>query len=188
MNLPNWLKWVMIIVLLIGAPVWLVEHPESYTPPVQFLLSIFLGLLSYALGFSEEIQRATKKANDRWLPQAESVILRLLTLRANVCRFSKSTKCSCSASNCDLPELQKEELRAVRVKMKTECEASCQRLDDIAHQLEDAIADWQRFVSANCQGEECNRIWVAIQEREQKLQFESNEQAGKMAQGNFSPS
>jgi hypothetical protein len=65
--------------------------------------------------------------------------------------------------------LRKDELRAVRIKMKTDCEASSQRLDDIAHQLEDAIEDWRRFVAANCQGEECNRIFEALQQRDESL-------------------
>jgi hypothetical protein len=92
-----------------------------------------------------------------------------MTLRANVCRFSRTTKSTCGSAACELPELRKDELRAVRIKMKTDCEASSQRLDDIAHQLEDAIEDWRRFVAANCQGEECARIFDALQQREASL-------------------
>jgi hypothetical protein len=72
-----------------------------------------------------------------------------LTLHANVCRFSRSTKATCSSAECELPLLAGAELRAVRVKLKTECEASGQRLDDIANRLEDAIQDWSRFIAAN---------------------------------------
>lgn len=61
-------------------------------------------------------------------------------------------------------------MRAVKIKMKSDCEASSQRLDDIAHQLEDAIEDWRRFISANCAGDECQRIWEALQRREERLE------------------
>ena len=60
-------------------------------------------------------------------------------------------------------------MRAVRVKFKTDCEASSQRLEDIGCQLEDAIEDWRRFIIANCRGDECQRITDALQQREKRL-------------------
>jgi hypothetical protein len=162
-------KWILALLVFAFAPVYLSFNPNAYTPLVQVLLSLFLFLLAYWIGNAQETRRATQRANDRWLPQAESVILRLMTLRANVVRFSRTTKTNCGSATCELPELAKEEMRAVRIKLKTDCEASSQRLDDIAHQLDDAIEDWRRFVTANCQGEECNRIFEALQQREQKL-------------------
>jgi hypothetical protein len=63
-------------------------------------------------------------------------------------------------------------MKAVKIKMKSDCEASSQRLDDIAHQLEDAIEDWRRFIIYNCYGEECQRIWTALQSREERLERE----------------
>ena len=166
------IKWVLVILVFGFSPLYLAYRPQDYTPIVQVLLSIFLFALAYLIGNAAEVEKAAQRANDRWLPQAESVILRLLTLRANVCRFSRGTKLSCSSTTCELPELQKDEMRAVRMKMKTDCEAAGQRLDDVAHQLEDAIEDWRRFVGANCRGEECGRIFEAIQQREQSLQQE----------------
>jgi hypothetical protein len=166
------LRWSLTLLILIFPPIYLAFKPQDYTPIVQVLFSIFLFLLAFWTGNSNEIQRATKRANDRWLPQAESVIFRLMTLRANIIRFSRSTKVSCTTSNCDLPELEKEEMRAVRVKFKAECESSSQRLDDVAHQLEDAIEDWRRFIIANCQGDECQRIFEALQQRENGLKNE----------------
>ena len=53
--------------------------------------------------------------------------------------------------------------------MKADCEASSQRLDDIGCQLEDAIEDWRRFIIANCMGEECDRIFQALQQRQRRL-------------------
>ena len=173
----SWSKQEMIYgalaaLLLIGPPVYLGFRPNDYTPLVQVLLSVFLFLLAYWVGYTKEAAAAARKANDRWLPQAESVIYRLMTLRTNVRGFSATTKASCSSATCDLPELDQPELKAVKIKMKADCQASSQRLDDIAHQLEDAIEDWRRFIIANCYGEECNRIWEALIAREERLEQE----------------
>ena len=100
------------------------------------------------------------------------MIFRLMTLHSNVRRFSCTTRASCSGANAELPELKSEEMRAVRIKLKGDCEASGQRLDDIAHQLEDAIEDWRRFITANCYGDECGRIFDALIQREARLEQE----------------
>jgi hypothetical protein len=163
-------RWVLVATALIAPPIYLAKNPQDYTPLVQVLISIFLFLLAYWVGFTREVEKAAQRANDRWLPQAESVTFRLMTLRTNVCGFSRSTKSSCSNAACDLPELKKDEMRAVKIKMKADCEASSQRLDDIAHQLEDAIEDWRRFIIANCAGDECQRIWEALLRREERLE------------------
>ncbi|MBN8709879.1 MAG: hypothetical protein BGO12_04525 [Verrucomicrobia bacterium 61-8] len=167
--------WAAVIVIFIGSPIYLAVRPNDFTPFVQVLLSLFLFVLAYWIGYKAEIAKAAKAANDRWLPQAESVIYRLLTLRTNVRGFSDSTKSSCSEATCDLPELDDPALKAVRIKMKSDCEGSSQRLDDIGHQLEDAISDWRRFIEANCHGEECARIWDAIRDREARLEQEIKE-------------
>lgn len=166
---PVVFRWLMALVLLVGPPIYLAYRPNDYTPFVEVLLSVLLFLLAYWIGHSQEAARAAQRANDRWLPQAESVIFRLLTLHANVRRFSTDTKADCQSSHCELPELQKDEMRAVRIKMKTECDSSSRRLDDIAHQLEDAIEDWRRFIAANCVGDECARIFDALEQRQASL-------------------
>ncbi|MFM7180435.1 MAG: hypothetical protein ACKO2G_03100 [Verrucomicrobiales bacterium] len=163
-------RLLLVAAALIAPPIYLAKNPQDYTPLVQVLISIFLFLLAYWVGYTREVAKAAQRANDRWLPQAESVIFRLMTLRTNVCGFSRSTKSSCSNASCDLPELDKAEMRAVKIKMKADCEASSQRLDDIAHQLEDAIEDWRRFIIANCAGDECQRIWEALLRREERLE------------------
>lgn len=162
-------------IVLLGAPIYLAKRPQDYTPLVQFLISVFLFLLAYWIGYTKEAEAAARRANDRWLPQAESVIYRLMTLRTNVRGFSLTTKSSCSSASCDLPEIEKPELKAVKIKMKADCQASSQRLDDIAHQLEDAIEDWRRFIIANCHGEECARIWQGLIARDQRLELEFRE-------------
>jgi len=163
------LRWSLAFIIFIAAPIYLGMHPEEYTPMVQVLLSIFLFLAAYWIGYSKEIEKAEKSATQKWLPQAESVIYRLLTLHSNVKRLAITTNQNCTKSNCDLPELQTDELKAVRIKLKIECEANSQRLDDIARQLEDAIEDWRRFVAANCDGDECGRIFDAITDRKERL-------------------
>jgi len=164
------LRWVGVVAVFLGAPLYLAQNPDDFTPLVQVLLSFFLFLLAYWIGFTKEAAKAVKQANDRWLPQAESVIYRLMTLRTNVRGFSQNAKASCSSASCDLPELNDPSMRAVKIKIKADCESSSQRLDDIAHQLEDAIEDWRRFIIANCYGEECERIWEALQAREDRLE------------------
>lgn len=163
-------QWGLALAFLVFPPIYLAYRPAEYTPLVDTLFSIFLFLLAYWIGYKCEVRAATQQANDRWLPQAESVIFRLMTLHSNVCRFSNTTKTSCSTAECDLPELQTPEMRAVRIKMKADCGASGQRLDDIAHQLEDAIEDWRRFIAANCHGDECSRIFDALEQRQESLQ------------------
>jgi hypothetical protein len=177
-DVPGILRVVFACMVLIGAPIYLLKRPQDYTPLVQFLISGFLFLLAYWIGYTKEAEAAARRANDRWLPQAESVIYRLMTLRTNVRRFSFTTKSSCSSASCDLPELEKPELKAVKIKMKADCQASSQRLDDIAHQLEDAIEDWRRFIIGNCRGEECRRIWDALVAREQRLDLEFQKEEG----------
>jgi hypothetical protein len=165
-------RWILAIIALSFPPVYLAFRPQDYTPLVETLLGVILFYLAYCIGFTKEIERAAQLANDRWLPQAESVIFRLMTLHYNVRIFSHTTKIGCMKSQCDLPELAKPELRPIRIKMKTECEAAGQRLDDIANQLEDAIEDWRRFVAANCMGDECERIFEALEQRSNKFEQE----------------
>lgn len=171
-NRSNWWKWLIALIIFITAPVYLIIWPEDYTPIVEFLLSLFLFLMAFWIGLTKEVEGAIIKANAKWLPQAESVIYRLLTLHNNVKRFARSTQNNCDKTKCDLPELDKDEMKAVKIKMQTDCESTSQRLTDIAFQLEDAIDDWRRFIAANCTGEECSRIFDALQTRQQRLEEE----------------
>lgn len=171
----NWWKWLIALAIFIGSPICLEIKPEDFTPLVQVLLSIFLFILAYFIGYATETEKAALQANEKWMPQAESVIYRLLTLHSNVKRFALTSKTSCSRTKIDLPELEKDELKAVRIKIQTDCEDTSQRLIDIAFQLEDAIEDWRRFIAANCNGEECSRIFEAIEERGKRLEQEIND-------------
>lgn len=158
-----------IALFLLGPPIFFYFNPENYTPAVDTLFAVFLTLMTFTFGRELELSKARQQANDRWLPQAEAVIYRLITLYENVRKFVHKTRTTCSRSQCDLPELAGEDMRAVRVRMQVECEASADRLTDIGNQLEDAIGDWQRFIAANCYGDECYRIYQALGERREKM-------------------
>ncbi len=164
-------KWLvpLAVVFFVGPPVYLAFQPSAYTPLLEVMLNLFLFVLAYFFGYTQETERATRRANDRWLPQAESVILRLITLHANVRHLGAVTKSRCDDAACQLPELEDSSMRAVRVKLRADCEASSDRLLDIANQLVDAIEDWRRFIVANCEGQECERIYAAIQDRQRRL-------------------
>ena len=168
-NGPMLFRWIAAAVCAFFPPIYLAYYPEQYTPLVDTLFSVFLFLLAFWIGSTRDSDLAAQRANDRWLPQAESVIFRLMTLRANVVRFAALSKSHCTSAECDLPELREEPMRAVRVKLKADCEASSQRLEDIGFQLEDAIDDWRRFIVVNCRGDECQRIYAALEQREQRL-------------------
>ncbi|MFV0521446.1 MAG: hypothetical protein ACK5MI_03290 [Mangrovibacterium sp.] len=143
-------RYIIVSIIIIGSPIYLYSKPADYTPIVQVLLSIFLAFLAFVIGSKKEIDNAAKRANEKWMPQAESVIYRLLTLQTNVKRFAASTRSSCKRTSCDLPELEQENMKAVKIKIQTDCENTSTRLEDISLQLEDAIGDWSRFVAGNC--------------------------------------
>jgi len=174
---PSVLLWVLKVVLtsvlLIGPPVYLAIKPEHFTPLVDTMLSGFLFLLAFWIGRDLDIAKAKQEASDRWLPQAEAVTYRLLTLFSNVRGFADKMHRTCGETSCELPELKTDELKSVRIKLKSDCESSSARLNDIANQLEDAIGDWQRFIAANCQGQECARIFEAFDERWERVKNEN---------------
>jgi len=160
---------LIAFVLVLGSVGYLAIWPDQYTPLVQLLVAIFLSLAGYWIGSNENALIAAKHANDRWVPQAESVIFRLMTLRSNVARLAIESQKQCDESVCELPELGQETLRPISVKLKADCRASTQRLADISRQLDDVIGDWRRFVVANCQGAECGRIEEAVASRAHEL-------------------
>src|SRR5690606_18515650 len=75
------------IALIIASCVFLRINPKDYNPMVQFLLSVLLTVVSVVWGSKKSVEQARQEAADRWLPQAESVVMRLLTLRSIVYRM-----------------------------------------------------------------------------------------------------
>lgn len=171
---PTWLsenyKWLLASIPFIGAPLYLAVRPTEYTPLVEVLLNLLLFVLAYMIGSKKEVDEAAKKANDRWLPQAEAVVYRLITLHSHVKNFSVTTSCNSQKTESDLPELNGEQFKALKIKLKTDCENTSIRLEEMANQLDDAISDWTRFIAANCSEDECGRIFEAIDERRKKLE------------------
>ncbi|MBX7167477.1 MAG: hypothetical protein K1X74_14200 [Pirellulales bacterium] len=170
-------QWILVAGFAIGPPIYLAYNPAAFTPLVDTLFSLFLFLLAYWIGSTKDAEWVAQRVTDRWLPQAESVVFRLMTLRANVERFAEQSQISCAKAECDLPELKGEPMRAVRIKFKTECESNATRLVDICHQLDDVIEDWARFISANCQGVDCDRIFRKMEERKSELRNELQTQS-----------
>jgi biopolymer transport protein ExbD len=170
-------KVAVSILLLLGPPAYLAWNARAYTPLVDTMFSVLLFLMAFWLGRDVDHAKAREEASRKWLPQAEAVTYRLLTLYGNVRSFAGKTKRSCTESACDLPELKEESLKSVRIKFKADCNAASDRLEDIANQLEDAIGDWQRFIAENCRGEECGRIFAALQERRGRIMQQDHDSA-----------
>lgn len=166
------LVFLLAIALGIAAPAILAFKPDFYSVPVQIIFAFGLTWSTYWLGSQQTAEVAARKANDRWLPQAESVILGLMTLKADVVRLQRKMQKTCCNGYSDLEELQEEAFKAVRIKITTECEATADRLNNIKNHLENAIGDWDRFVTSNCEGEECARIYDAQHQREEQLERE----------------
>lgn len=151
---------ILIALILFASTYFVLKHPEEYNALSQFLLSLLLTILSVLLGMFFQRDVASKKAGDRWLPQAASVIQRLMTLQENVLRFSESKKQNCSGGITQLPELEEKEFEKVKLWIQMDCQNSSERFHDVAVQLGDSILDWQRFVTENCDDEDyCNSLF-----------------------------
>jgi len=116
------LRLVLTAALLVGPPIYLAWFPSHFTPLVDVLFSLFLTFLAYSIGKTSQTIEISKQANDRWLPQAESVMRRLITLHSNVALLCATTRRSCSDAEGELPELREPEMKAVRIKLQAECD------------------------------------------------------------------
>lgn len=166
---PKVRLWILAAILFVVPFAYLWARPEHYTPLVDVLFSLFLAIVFYQLGGSSKANEAESRARDRWMPQAESVAKKLLTLHASVRKLSNRVRNSCQDVACDIPEFQSPEMKSIRMKLKSDCENTSERLDDIANQLDDAVGDWERFLFANCESEDCGRISQTMEEQRNKL-------------------
>jgi hypothetical protein len=166
---PQIRLWIFAALLFLVPFIYLAVKPEHYTPLVDVMFSFFLALVFYQLGNKAKIAEAESRARDRWMPQAESVAKKLLTLQASVKKLGNRVRSSCEDKACDLPEFQSPELRPIRMKLKSDCENTSERLEDIANQLDDAEGDWERFLYANCEADDCGRISMILADQRKKL-------------------
>jgi len=67
---PTIFRWGVALVVVAFPPIYLAYRPTEFTPLVDTMFSVFLFILAYWIGYSGEVERATQKANDRWVPQA----------------------------------------------------------------------------------------------------------------------
>jgi hypothetical protein len=167
--MPNKTLWAVTIPVLILPPVLLWLKPEMYSPVLAAVLSGVLFGLSRAIGLGQALDRASKVANDRWLPQSESAMHRLMTVLNSIRRFKYELSETCKVASKDLPELNAAENKAIKLLLTSHCRNGGTRLSDIINHLDDAQADWSRFVQANCQGEDCGRIFRAMKQRKNEL-------------------
>jgi hypothetical protein len=132
--------------------------PQSNTPVVQALCAAFGTLGSILAGVAWSKRQAEREANSRWIPVAASSCDRLITLQSSVRSLRYTVSKSCGAAKVNLPELNRDLNRAVRVHLEDLCGANASRLSDIENHLEGALADWERFIKVNCTGSECAEI------------------------------
>jgi len=162
--------WIVAIIVLVGPPILLWKFPNEYTPVVETLLNAILFGLALYLGRIDAIETATKAANAKWLPQAVSACNRLLTVCGAVRTYRSELASTCANAQRELPELEQEKMKAVRMMLSSHCNHGSARLNDVANHLEDALEDWQRFIGANCSGDECSQISSQINQRRLTLE------------------
>jgi hypothetical protein len=165
----NIVSFIAIIFLFLP-PIMLWKYPSDYTPMVATLLNSVLFVLSLYISRLHTLDSATKKANTKWLPQATGACFHLLTVWASVLAYRSELLSTCAQARQDLPELEKEEFKAVRTMISNHCNNGSARLKDVANHLEDSLEDWQRFIGANCEGAECRQISSQIKQRREILE------------------
>lgn len=161
--------WLIALIVLVGPPLILLNYPDQYTPMVETLLNALLFGLALYLGRLDAAAVATKQANAKWLPQAASACSRLLTVWASIRTYRSELASTCANARRDLPELKDSNLKAVKTMLSAHCNYGSARLNDAANHLEDALEDWQRFIGANCEGNECAQIAKQIDGRRDEL-------------------
>ncbi len=174
--------WSLTLGVVAVPTVLLLNYPDTYNNPVVvFLLSVALCGLSVLASRHEFVASAHRAMQTEWLSQAESACDRLLTTAAHVLAVRGRMNCTCDSALHDLPELQTDELKAVRVLLSAHCREAADNMTTIANHMESAIADWQRFIAKNCEGEDCTRIGRNLDKRRAKLWSGLEGEPGKEA-------
>ena len=89
------LFWTLAVLMLFVPTVVLLRFPTMYNALTAFLLSFGLFALAAWASYLQTEASATKSANQRWLPQAESACDRLVNLCYTIKRFQQAVGCSC---------------------------------------------------------------------------------------------
>src|SRR5207237_472831 len=119
---------------------------------------------------TDSSQAATRAANARWLPQAESACDRLLTVSHCAEKYRRDLEAVCGLAETSLPELGAEKAKALKIFIEAQCREGASKLADISNHLESAYADWHRFIMHNCDQGECERIFASLTARRNKLE------------------
>jgi len=165
----TWIHTLLMVGIFV-VPFFLYLKPEQHTPVVQVLLNIIFAYLAYQVGIAKEVKRAEKLANRKWLPQAEAVTKRLITLKYIIKKQVILMKRGC-IKTLGLQAIQPRDIGIIQTRSFCDCKSAVTRLEDVDLHLDDAIDDWRSFIADNCEGEECNRIWRSLDNAENKHEY-----------------
>lgn len=174
------LLWLAVIAMVCIPSYLLFKHPDSYNPLVQFLFSVGLCWASIQASAVQAKASGESEANRRWLPQAEGVCDRLITLKYALKSFWLDTKHRCNNIGTQLPELLDPKNNSIRAIIECQCSDSAHRIEDFINQLDSAVSDWHRFIRENCKEGECETIFDSLDKLNDRLHT-SFEEAQKTA-------
>lgn len=162
--------WILTA-LVLAVPTFCISiWPDLYANPiVSFLLSVAVSGVSIIASRREFIHEGTTSVQREWLGQAESACDKLLTICAQTTRLRLRTQCACDDATKTLPELQQNNMKAVRTLLERNCENTAAQLQSLSEHLDGAIADWERFIRQNCEGKACLEIGRVLQRRRAQL-------------------
>ncbi|HVU86064.1 MAG TPA: hypothetical protein VHD36_02005 [Pirellulales bacterium] len=148
---------VIVTALIIFGPLYyFYRHPSEQMPPLaQFLLDILLFVCAYMISQRSAVEDAERRANQKWVPQSRQACRGLLTVWSEVQTLRLDVSEMCSIITKDIPEMQAPKMQGARTVLSAQCGSNAQRLDGIGDHLLDALAAWETFIGANCEGLEC---------------------------------
>lgn len=157
------------VAALVGPPFFLWFNPGQYTPVAETSLNVLLAVLSGWLTYFVTVDTERTAANDRWVPQAESACRNLLTVRTAITVFREGFAMLCTNAEQQIPSLTKPGNAELRAVLHTRCSTGADQLQLIENSLDNAAAEWERFLEYNCNGGDCDRIKTVINEQRQLL-------------------
>lgn len=165
------LVWIAAIAVLLIPAIYLFQHPDAtLTTSTQLLKDVLLFLLTILGTYLSTSAAARRQANNKWVPQARSSCRTLLSLWADTRRLQHELANLCSTVTKELPVMEENKFQGARAALNMQCRAGANRLDSIADYLTNAVADWESFIGANCEGDECEKIWTELQQHRHQLE------------------